>query len=1373
MLKRQKGQGLVEFALISPVLLLTILAIIETALIFQGYLTVQHAAREAARWAVTYKPDRGMQLDGSPCDYVSCDPGETEQEYWTRRVEFIKLIARQRAVGLRIDDAHLGLTDSDFAAYLDLPNFYGVEVWGFPSFVAPDGGWTDTDLRNHPGLPGLPVRVRVTHNVELLDPLFRAIVPRVRVVAQTEMINEGTQAGYGNVAPPALPPPPPLPVPDPSGGITIVDFDMANYVVDESVGTAIITVEVIPPVDEVVTVNYVTSDGTATEGVDYHQSSGVLAFDPFESSKTFTVDVVNDDIAPPQDGAAETVILTLSGGNADIGPNNPATLTIIDDDGSAPKVEFERVAYSVDEDESYAVIDVILTAPSGQTIRVDYATADGTATAGSDYTAAADTLIFDPSVTQQSFVVPILDDAVNEADETVTLELSNPVNAAIGINNPATLTILDTDVPPTATPTGPFITVSDYQVYPTQWVLIDVNQHPYSSNPYELVWVDSGGTVQQVISATLRVDPDGFKRGIPFPIPTLSAGVYYVETRGAVGARSDEIQVIPPPPDLVVRSITLAEDVLPNEEITATVEIQNVSAGSASGYFDVDLYVDPTYPPVTNRPGTSKQWVLGIDPFETKVVTHVVTLYGGGAHELWAQVDTSDWVQDELSEDNNILGPIVANANAGECEDENGNVLTDRFSGRWGPDPDPKWSSAMLGNATIHDMVVDEAEGTLSITANGTNLWNSPDGGATFMYQPVSGDFVATLKVIQDMQGSAQQWAKIGLMARDTTQDNSRWVMVVKARDVVQSAFRTGTGAQRFASDVPAGTPVWVRLMRSGDTFSAYYSGDGNSWVPMSGDGENGGVTVDMGESMLIGIAATSYSSNPATGIVDDFEVCFLNATSETCQGYSDDFEADSLIVWSDSDVGTTLPGSSSKSGGTMTVYGDGATLWSSDNFHYTYQQVSGNFVATLKINSGPGQNEWSKAGLMVRASTAQDSAHVMVMKTRDYGIQFGRRAADGGPNERFASDTGSSPLPVWVRIARNGNAVSAFYSTDGDNWTFGNSTSVDLAEDVLIGMAVSSYSGTEVGSGNFDDFLFCAGEAGDVAPPVLPPDDKPPGLKECVQTIELGNFEASIITPPWQRNADAYHASDHKHSGNFALEFRASVGPRPEYKHLKPWAYQAVDVPGDVLPETSGRLSYWEYIIPDPEDAAQDADDRFLLAVRDSAGVTHTADIPLAQGDTNTPVFRQRVISVETYMGGNGIADFSGQQMQVFFYGVHDGDDSGTSFYIDDVRFDICTVQPIPDDVPGTASIGGLIEVLLDARPTKMPGIQVWAYAPGGAFFNTKTIHDSTYHFYNVPPGTYTVYAEVWTDNVLYTATTEVTVVADERNYGVHLLLQ
>ena len=1150
MLKRQKGQGLVEFALILPVLLLIILAIIETALIFQGYLTVQHAAREAARWAVTGQPERGMRRDGNPCGGAECSSNESETDHMARRVGLIKQVAIEKAAGLRIDpDA--GIND---------PNYYGVEVWGFPSFSDPVQG-------DHPSLPGLPIKVRVVHNVELLDPIFRAIVPRVRVEASTEMINEGTQAGFGNMAPPSIGALPPLPTSD--WGPQITDTPVGGGVTLTPLGTP-------------------TSTSTAT-----------------------------------------------------------------------------------------------------------------------------------PTPT------------------------STPTNT------------------PTATPTGPFITASDYLVTPTQVILIDVNQHP--PDVYELRWLDENESLVTVISPTLDVDASEFRRDIVFTIPGNNQGTYYLETRLGGGriALSAAIEVLHAPPDLIVSSISVPLEIMPNQEITVSVSVRNLSSGPVSGYFDVDLYVDPAYEPIPSQPGDSKLWLLGIGSYETQVVTHVVTLYGGGPHELWAQVDTSNWVTDESDETNNINGPLGVTAVSGECSD-----LVDRFSR---PPLDSKWLSALLGNASVHNMTV-EADGTLSIETNGTSIWSSSDAGGTFLHQAFTGDFIATLKINQGLDTAS--YAKFGLMARGNTQNNSPLVMVMHTRDSgIQFGYRSGPGQNmdNFGNNTGDSTvPIWVRLMRIDDRFTAYYSYDGSSWSL------GGSVTVDFPNTLLIGIAGASYSSGSSTGNVDDFEVCPIDAEATSCQANSDDFEGEGSVEWSDVDVGSTAPGSSSRSGGVMTVSGNGGSLWGSDNFHYTYQQVSGNFVATLKINSGPTLSGWAKAGLMVRGSTDTLGARVMVMKSRDAGVQFGVRRYDGGPAERFGSDTGSGALPVWARIVRIGDDFSAYYSTDGSSWTYAGSTTVDLPEDVMIGMGVSSYSSGNLDSGEFDDFLFCSTEGGGIEAPLPPPLEKPPGLKECVQTIEIGDFEASVIYPvPWMYNADTRHAFAHSHSGNFSLNFRASRGPLPARKHLNPWAYQTVSVPDGLLPQTTGTLSFWQYIEPDPEDDPRDPDDYFYLAVQDSDGVTETEGILLAQGTTDTPEFQQNVISVETHLAGGSLVHLAGQDIRLKFYGVHDGQDSGTHFYIDDVRFDICTIQTIPADIPDTASIGGLVEVLLAGTPTKMPGVQMWAFAPGGELYRTQSIHNSTYHFYNIPPGIYTIYAEVWVGGHLYTVMSEVEVGANERNYSVHLLLE
>ena len=87
-------------------------------------------------------------------------------------------------------------------------------------------------------------------------------------------------------------------------------------------------------------------------------------------------------------------------------------------------------------------------APSG-TVTVDYATADGTATAGSDYTATSGTLTFAAGETEKTVSVPVLDDAHDEGSETLTLTLSNPSGAYLE-DGTATGTINNTDPMPFA-----------------------------------------------------------------------------------------------------------------------------------------------------------------------------------------------------------------------------------------------------------------------------------------------------------------------------------------------------------------------------------------------------------------------------------------------------------------------------------------------------------------------------------------------------------------------------------------------------------------------------------------------------------------------------------------------------------------------------------------------------------------------------------------------------------------------------------------------------------------------------------------------------------------------------------------------------------
>ncbi|MCB0163799.1 MAG: right-handed parallel beta-helix repeat-containing protein [Anaerolineae bacterium] len=223
-----------------------------------------------------------------------------------------------------------------------------------------------------------------------------------------------------------------------------VDFSAASYSVDETAGTAIITVTMSVSSALQTTVDYATSDGTATDPTDYISTTGTLTFASGITVQTFSVTINDDGVLE----GSETVSLALSNvSNANLGnTNNPATLTIIDDDAST--IQFEPADYMVFENVGTKVISVTLSPAQAVTATVDYFTSDGTATDPTDYLAASDTLTFTPGITAVTFTVSIVDDTIFEPTESFQLNLTNVVSANIG-SPTGTVTIIDGDTPPT------------------------------------------------------------------------------------------------------------------------------------------------------------------------------------------------------------------------------------------------------------------------------------------------------------------------------------------------------------------------------------------------------------------------------------------------------------------------------------------------------------------------------------------------------------------------------------------------------------------------------------------------------------------------------------------------------------------------------------------------------------------------------------------------------------------------------------------------------------------------------------------------------------------------------------------------------------
>lgn len=216
----------------------------------------------------------------------------------------------------------------------------------------------------------------------------------------------------------------------PAAAISIADLSIA-----EGAGTAEVTLTLSKPVAQDITVDVMSSNGTATAPADYGAVVATTTFSAGQTSTSTDVAIADDAIDEPD----EVFTLTLSNARNAVVADGTATVTVTDDDAT-PSLSIADVSVT---EGSTATLTVSLSGPSSQTITVQATTADGTATAGDDYTATATALSFAPGETSAMVLVDTATDAITEGDETLTVSLSSPTGDAMIADGSSTVTIME------------------------------------------------------------------------------------------------------------------------------------------------------------------------------------------------------------------------------------------------------------------------------------------------------------------------------------------------------------------------------------------------------------------------------------------------------------------------------------------------------------------------------------------------------------------------------------------------------------------------------------------------------------------------------------------------------------------------------------------------------------------------------------------------------------------------------------------------------------------------------------------------------------------------------------------------------------------
>jgi hypothetical protein len=188
-----------------------------------------------------------------------------------------------------------------------------------------------------------------------------------------------------------------------------------------------------------VTVEYKTADGTATAGSDYSAVSGRLTFNKNQTSKSIAIPILGDRLIESN----ETFTVRLANAKGASIADGVGVVTIADNE---PRVGISNPTI-LEGDTGTATMNyvVALQRPYDLPVTINYATGGGTATPGDDYTAASDTLTFQPGQTQLTIPIAVNGDRLVEADETVVVNLTTSDSYTTITNSAGVGTIVDNE----------------------------------------------------------------------------------------------------------------------------------------------------------------------------------------------------------------------------------------------------------------------------------------------------------------------------------------------------------------------------------------------------------------------------------------------------------------------------------------------------------------------------------------------------------------------------------------------------------------------------------------------------------------------------------------------------------------------------------------------------------------------------------------------------------------------------------------------------------------------------------------------------------------------------------------------------------------
>jgi hypothetical protein len=362
--------------------------------------------------------------------------------------------------------------------------------------------------------------------------------------------------------------------------------------------------------------------GSATPGgVDHAVVDGqTITFAVGEMMKTVPLGVVQDAL-DEDDETADLALKNPTGKVLLAATGTTHTRTITDDD-PLPSVQFMATASSTAESAN-ATITVTLTPVSGRTVTVPYSVTGGTANvADATVVGAPGNLTFTAGQTTQTISVMVMQDTLDEADETIVITLGTPTNATLGTNTAHTLTITDDDNPPTFGAANSSVSEGD-----TGTKTVNVTATLSTASGRDV-------TVPYTVTGTANNPADYTITASPVSIPAGMTSVNIVIT--VKGDTSDEdnetvIVTMGTPTNATQGAITVQTVTINDDDAAPTVAFTSSGTSPQEGNANVTLTVqlsavsgrDVTVPFTINASSTAN------DPADYTITSSPVTITAG------------------------------------------------------------------------------------------------------------------------------------------------------------------------------------------------------------------------------------------------------------------------------------------------------------------------------------------------------------------------------------------------------------------------------------------------------------------------------------------------------------------------------------------------------------------------------------------------------------------------------------------------------------------------------------------------------------------------------------------------------------------------